>query len=66
MAPLLLVGRRQLRPGDLVFFHHRGHVALWIGHGWFLHAPRTGDVVKASQMRGWYARHYDGAVRIGG
>jgi cell wall-associated NlpC family hydrolase len=60
------IGRRHLRPGDLVFFHHRGHVALWIGHGWFLHAPRTGDVVKASQMRGWYARHYDGAVRIGG
>ena len=26
--------------------------ALWIGHGWFLHAPRTGEVVKASRLRG--------------
>ena len=59
------VPRSQLRPGDLMFFHHRGHVGIFMGHGWFLHAPMTGQVVHASRFRGWYTSHYDGAVRIG-
>ena len=60
------VRRDQLRAGDLVFFHDRGHVGLYIGHGWFLHAPHTGSVVHVSGMaQGWYNQHYDGAVRIG-
>jgi peptidoglycan hydrolase-like protein with peptidoglycan-binding domain len=54
-----------LRPGDLVFFNHHSHVGLWIGHGWFLHAPWTGQVVHASRFLSWYRSHYDGAVRIG-
>ena len=59
------VPRSQLRPGDLLFFHKRGHVGIFMGHGWFLHAPMTGQVVHASRFRGWYTSHYDGAVRIG-
>jgi hypothetical protein len=60
------ISRSQLRRGDLVFFHHLGHVGIFLGHGWFLHAPRTGERVHASTMgNGWYDRHYDGAVRIG-
>ena len=59
------VARHDLRPGDLVFFHHLGHVGIYVGHGWFLHAPHTGVRVHASQMSsGWYDRHYDGAVRV--
>ena len=61
------VGRRALRPGDLVFFDGLGHVGLWIGHGRFIHAPQTGDVVSvASLSHGWYAAAYSGAVRLHG
>jgi peptidoglycan DL-endopeptidase CwlO len=60
------VARRQLRPGDLVFFG-LGHVGLWIGHGRFVHAPQTGDVVSVQRLRdGWYAGTYSGAVRLAG
>ena len=53
------VGRHALRPGDLVFFDGLGHVGLWIGHGRFIHAPQTGDVVSvASLSHGWYAAAY--------
>jgi cell wall-associated NlpC family hydrolase len=58
------VSRRALRPGDLVFFADRSHVGIWAGHGWFLQAPHTGSVVHFSSFRGWYRRHYAGAVRI--
>jgi cell wall-associated NlpC family hydrolase len=59
------ISRSHLRRGDLVFFHHLGHVGIFLGHGWFLHAPRTGERIHASQMgHGWYDRHYDGAVRV--
>ena len=60
-------GRHALRPGDLVFFDGLGHVGLWIGHGRFIHAPQTGEVVSvASLSHGWYARTYSGAVRLPG
>jgi peptidoglycan hydrolase-like protein with peptidoglycan-binding domain len=59
------ISRTQLRPGDLVFFHHHGHVGIYVGHGWFLHAPRTGERVHASELsHSWFRRHYDGAVRV--
>ena len=54
------ISRSHLRRGDLVFFHHLGHVGIFLGHGWFLHAPRTGERIHASPMgRGWY----DAALR---
>ena len=52
-----------LQPGDLVFFHQDlGHMGIYIGGGQFIHAPRTGDVVKISSLaeRG---SSYVGAVR---
>jgi NlpC/P60 family/Putative peptidoglycan binding domain len=59
------VRRDQLRPGDLVFFDHRGHVGIYTGHGWFIHAPHRGARVHASQLgRRWFRRHFDGAVRV--
>ncbi|MDX6550716.1 MAG: peptidoglycan DL-endopeptidase CwlO [Gaiellales bacterium] len=58
------VKRANLRAGDLVFFDRLGHVGIFLGHGWFMHAPQTGSVVHASRLHGWYARNYDGAVRI--
>ncbi len=60
------IPRSQLRPGDLVFFG-MGHVGLWLGHGRFIHAPHTGQVVSVARLaKSWYAASYSGAVRITG
>jgi peptidoglycan DL-endopeptidase CwlO len=57
------VSRSDLQPGDLVFFSGLGHMGIYIGGGRFVHAPRTGDVVKISSLaeRG---RNYVGARRV--
>ena len=53
----------QLQPGDIVFFYEDlGHNGMYIGNGQFIHAPRTGDVVKISPLSG---RNLVGAVRPG-
>jgi NlpC/P60 family len=62
------VPRAMLRPGDIVFFFARGgvpdHEGLYIGHGQFIQAPHTGDVVKISNLSDpQYALSYVGAVR---
>ncbi|MET7401516.1 C40 family peptidase [Dactylosporangium sp. NPDC005572] len=47
------VSRAELRPGDLVFFfsdlHHMG---LYVGGGWMVHAPTTGDRVRMAKLDG--------------
>jgi cell wall-associated NlpC family hydrolase len=61
------VPRRALRPGDLVLFAGLGHVGIYIGHGRFIHAPESGEVVSVEPLdSGWYAATYDGAVRLPG
>ncbi|QGU95350.1 glycoside hydrolase [Clostridium bovifaecis] len=45
------VSRDQLQPGDLVFYGKGGipsHMGIYIGDGMYIHAPRTGDVIKIS------------------
>lgn len=51
------VSRGDLQPGDLVFFGSPiHHVGIYVGGGNYIHAPRTGDVVKISSMnRSGYA-----------
>lgn len=42
-----------LRPGDIVFFgdyNAPGHEGLYIGRGQFIQAPKTGDVVKITNL----------------
>ncbi len=40
-----------LRPGDLVFFGNPiHHVGIYIDKGYFIHAPKTGDVVRISRL----------------
>ena len=57
------VGRSELRSGDLVYFgsglHHMG---IYLSDGKYLHAPRTGDVVKISKLSD--RSDYAGANRI--
>ncbi len=61
------VSKRQLRPGDLVFFFKRGahHVGVYIGRGLMVSAtnPRTGVTVDAV-FSGWYGSRYSGAGRL--
>lgn len=42
----------QLQPGDLVFFGGSDihHVGMYVGDGMYIHAPRTGDVIKISSL----------------
>ena len=61
--------KSQLRPGDLVFFNTgstASHVGIYIGNNQFIHAPHTGDVVKVSELSGYYAEHFDGGGRVDG
>ena len=59
----------ELVPGDLVFFNTTrrafSHVGIYMGDGRFIHAPRTGAVVRVEDMAGayWQAR-FDGARRV--
>jgi len=46
------VGAGELRSGDLVFFRGNAHVGIYVGNGWFVHAPHTGDVVRISPLAG--------------
>ena len=59
------VSKDQLQPGDLVFFDGLGHNGMYIGGGQFIHAPKTGDVVKISSLSdSWYAQKWVGARRL--
>lgn len=40
----------QLQVGDLVFSASIGHMGIYVGNDSFVHAPRTGDVVKVTSM----------------
>src|SRR4051812_30049374 len=62
------VDRSHLRPGDLVFFGRPGniyHVGISMGGDKFLHAPKTGDVVKvASLSESYFAQNFAGGRRF--
>ena len=46
------VSRENLKPGDLVFFGTESphHVGIYVGDNIYIHAPRTGDVIKKSPL----------------
>jgi len=59
-----------LAPGDAVFFGNPiHHVGMYIGGGYFLHAPKTGDYVKISRLADRKdfagARRYPWEYRVG-
>ena len=59
------VSKDQLQSGDLVFFRGLGHMGMYIGGGNFIHAPRTGDVVKISSLsESYYVANWVGARRV--
>ncbi|HRL22102.1 MAG TPA: C40 family peptidase [Alcaligenes sp.] len=63
------VNRSELRKGDLVFFNTRGarysHVGIYLGDDKFVHAPRSGSVVRVENMQTTYwKKRYNGARRL--
>jgi cell wall-associated NlpC family hydrolase len=63
------VERRDLRPGDLVFFRLASravsHVGIYAGDNRFVHAPQSGGHVRiASLDDDYYRRHFVGAGRL--
>jgi peptidoglycan hydrolase CwlO-like protein len=64
------VAPSDLRAGDLVFFGSPVyHVGMYIGGGYFVHAPRTGDFIKVSPLADRHdfvgARRYPWRYRAG-
>lgn len=45
------VAWNDMKPGDVLWNNH--HVGIYIGDGKFIHAPKTGDVVKISSVSGY-------------
>jgi len=67
-AGLSPVKRDELKPGDLVFFNTLkrtfSHVGIYVGDGKFIHAPRTGALVRVEDMRyAYWSKRYTGARR---
>jgi cell wall-associated NlpC family hydrolase len=65
------VKKRDLQPGDLVFFGSRGrrskpaeigHVAIYFGSGWLIHASRLGTSL--SPLTDWYDTNFAFAARL--
>lgn len=60
------VARKNLRAGDLVFFYSgRGHMGVYVGKGYMVHAPSSGKRVQKVKLKGYYVRNMNGAVRPG-
>lgn len=62
------VSRKEIRPGDLLFFHQEGkrnsHVAIYVGDGRFVHAPSSGKQVSTANLTDRYwTQHFAGARR---
>jgi cell wall-associated NlpC family hydrolase len=63
------IAQPDLHPGDLVFFNtSRGeatHVGIYVGEEQFIHAPRTGALIRIESMKSvyWTTRYY-GARRV--
>jgi cell wall-associated NlpC family hydrolase len=64
-----VVARRELRPGDLVFFCSPDrrvieHVGLFLGDDRFVHASPARGVGISSLRQGYYQARYCGARRV--
>jgi cell wall-associated NlpC family hydrolase len=63
------IDKTELQPGDLVFFNTLksafSHVGIYVGDNKFIHAPRSGAVVRVEDMTVPYWRQrFDGARRV--
>lgn len=64
-----VIGKNELQPGDLVFFNTMrrafSHVGIYLGDNKFVHAPRSGGVVRVEDMNeSYWKKRFNGARRI--
>jgi cell wall-associated NlpC family hydrolase len=60
------ISKKEMRPGDLVFFQSRGrvnHVGLYIGDGMMIHAPGSGKKVRKANLSDDYYQKTFATVR---
>ncbi len=54
-----------IAPGDLIFYNGFGHVAMYVGGGMIVDAPRSGlDVEEIPMSTSWYANSVSGVARV--
>ncbi|MFM6985610.1 MAG: C40 family peptidase [Hydrogenophaga sp.] len=63
------IDRKELKPGDLVFFNTMkrafSHVGIYVGDGQFIHAPRAGSNIRVEDMRkAYWQQRFNGARRV--
>ncbi len=63
------IDRKDLQPGDLVFFNTMrrafSHVGIYVGEGKFIHSPKPGAQVRVEDMgQNYWQRRFDGARRV--
>ena len=63
VAALPAVSTSDLQPGDLLFFDGDGHVGMYVGGGYLIDAPQTGEDVEKVALSGWYSANLDSAAR---
>jgi peptidoglycan DL-endopeptidase CwlO len=62
-AALPHIATSAIVPGDLLYYAGESHVAMYVGDGYIIDAPQTGeDVEKIPMNTDWYAANFDGAV----
>src|SRR6185312_13486804 len=66
---LMKVDKKDLKPGDLVFFDTMrrtfSHVGIYLGDGKFIHSPRTGESVRIEDLNvSYWARRFTGGRRV--
>jgi cell wall-associated NlpC family hydrolase len=60
------IGRRHLKPGDVLVFSGYGHVGLYVGRGRMVHAPHSGTRVQVVRLgRSHYGSRLVTARRVG-
>ena len=63
VAALPAVSTSNLQPGDVLFFSGDSHEAMYVGNGYIIDAPQTGQDVEKVALSGWYAANLDSAAR---
>jgi len=63
------IDKRDLQPGDLVFFNTMkrafSHVGIYVGEGKFIHSPKPGAQVRMEDMgQSYWKVRFDGARRV--
>ena len=68
-AATKVIDKRELQPGDLVFFNTMrrafSHVGVYLGDGKFIHSPRTGEKVRVDDLKdSYWSKRFNGARHV--